>query len=464
MENTFQKRFPAILVGILLFIVVVLFFRDLFYGDHNAKDRAAASRTTQASSSAPRVSGTKSSTGTTASKSSAVADKSSSAQTAGGETVSSGLHSAQLLNDSGNKLTMSTDNLAPKAVSLLSNGLNDTIFTAPVELTTEKPLTGKIKLTRTYAEALPAGAVATFAYYDKERQAWLPAQSELSADRKTLTAEVDKPYVYTDLVTGPQTVIDSVSQSWRDAKTTVKPSSELAADSSQNLTDVAYTGTTSRVGTSTVQPECTGEAPAWAGSEVVKAAMKESDPVQWCVGASSNDPNVLEVRIANNLGFPLRVQWNAQPTNVTQEGANTYLSAYLTDMQIQQYNLKHESETFVAPNMTKVIQFTQPQNAQEKVELTFGSARPVDEQGFVLAQKLLAADVDKAKVITMFQCVLSSGDTADVTNTNAATDTLKSCLGDELRTDSKIDSIFATAPIDGKALQYLATTALPSRG
>lgn len=462
MENTFQKRFPVILVGFLLFIVVVLFFRDLFYGDHNAKDRAAASGTAQASSTAAWASGTTSSTGVTASGTSSA--RSSSAQTAGGETVSSGLHSAQLLNDSGNKLAMSTDNLDPKAVSLLLNGLNDTIFTAPVALTAEKPLAGKIKLTRTYAEALPAGAVATFAYYDKGRQAWLPAQSELSADRETLTAEVDQPYVYTDLVTGPQTVIDSVSQSWRDAKTMVKPSSELAADSPQNLTDVAYTGAISRVETGTVQPECKGEVPAWAGSDVVKAALTESDPVQWCVGTSSNDPNVLEVRMANNLGFPLRVQWNAPPANVTQEGTNTYLSAYLTDMQIQQYNLKHESETFVAPNMTKVIRFTQPQNAQEKVELTFGSARPVDEQGFVLAQKLLAANVDKDKVTTMFQCVLNSGDTADAANANAAADTLKSCLGDELRADSKIDSIFATAPIDRKALQYLATTALPSRG
>ncbi|WP_162182038.1 hypothetical protein [Arthrobacter sp. PAMC 25486] len=115
-------------------------------------------------------------------------------------------------------------------------------------------------------QGLPEGVLGTVAYFDEADKVWVPVKTELSPDRKTLTAHVDHFSLWGFL----ETVIHGVGL----------------------LT-----------GTFTEKPTCDGTVPEWADMTFFDNKL---DVLQWCVGGTG-DPEELVVKATMNRNYPAMV-------------------------------------------------------------------------------------------------------------------------------------------------------------
>ena len=155
--------------------------------------------------------------------------------------ISVGYRSAVLVGDQDNTVSMSVEDLDPAAVHAAKEYLGEGIFTTPMEVSTQSPLTGKVKMTRTYPEPLPAEASASFVYYDEKTHHWKPVNSILSSDRRVLTTEVDHLSLWSDFVTAPTQVLESITSSWEADDISVKGIGDFAVSADNTLEETNYT-------------------------------------------------------------------------------------------------------------------------------------------------------------------------------------------------------------------------------
>ncbi|MEJ5914022.1 hypothetical protein [Pseudokineococcus sp. 1T1Z-3] len=207
---------------------------------------------------------------------------------------------------------------------------------APVEITAEAIPLGGVVLERHYREPLPAGAQATFAFYDPELHLWLPVDSVLSPDRTTLSATTDHLSLWTDVVSSAVGALGDVRDSLERGGAQVAELGQGAARRARAVRDAAGRAVVS-VGdgayyvvgalfdTRVAAPTCSGGSPEWVHTVTVMADHA-NNPLRWCTGQSADDPDLLHVVVRANRGYGYFVRTGAVPASRTN-------STYAIDLQ-----------------------------------------------------------------------------------------------------------------------------------
>jgi hypothetical protein len=129
----------------------------------------------------------------------------------------------------------------------------------------------KATLSRRLSKPVPSDRSMALAYLAEETGFWTPVVTTLSADRQTLTAQVDHFSLWDDL--------------------------------------------TAKIGNVTgnrgKQPTCTGNVPKWAG-EIVSLDDANA-PFRSCAGSDPRRPELLVVKVSNNRGYGLGLQAAVSP-------------------------------------------------------------------------------------------------------------------------------------------------------
>lgn len=166
----------------------------------------------------------------------------------------------------------------------------------PADITSPSALPAEgVTITRTYAQPLPEGTAATLAFFDPDPGVWFAAQSTLSPDRRSVSAVVHHLSLWTDLVSGTQSVIDSMRTQVTDA------------------VEWAYWGVGKVFDVRVDPPACDAGQPSWVKSTTFIKTDKVN-PILFCVGQDQNNPGVLVVKARVNRGFGYRAVVNGTPS------------------------------------------------------------------------------------------------------------------------------------------------------
>lgn len=220
--------------------------------------------------------------------------------------------------------------LEESIVSLpISLGL-DVIFSAPVELTTDEPLPAEgVVLTKHFAEPIPREAVASFAYFNEELQTWIAVPTEVSADRRTLSATVHHFSLWTTFISGPQKVLESLKKSVENGlsdaydflKRGAKNASEEISKALLEGIDAAYYAAGNAVGTRVDAPICPGPLPDWV-DEIIHIEEHRNNPIRFCTGMGSTEN--LQVKASNNrsYAFPYTLNVRASSSQLSSQSGS----------------------------------------------------------------------------------------------------------------------------------------------
>jgi hypothetical protein len=138
-------------------------------------------------------------------------------------------------------------------------------------------------------EPLAAEQTAMIAHWDDEEAAWEPVPTELSADRKTLTASVEHFSLW----------------GW------IVDAAKVVGDGLQTGSEYAYNGIGRVLGEKTDPPECDGDIPRWADPVFSKDNMNA--PVLWCAGTDSKNPDIMVMKLALNRGTAASITTAIKP-------------------------------------------------------------------------------------------------------------------------------------------------------
>ncbi len=263
------------------------------------------------------------------------------------------------------------------------------IITSPLEISTVGPVQDTVTLTRVYPVPVPEEAVATFAYFDPDLNVWLPVASELSEDRRTLTATVDHLSTWTDVISGPATTISQMANRWAEvAGETISAGVHGAGDVLVNLSDIAFYTVASVIDTTAQSPVCNGGVPDWAHPDVVVMEDALANPLHWCAGSDPNHADTLVVKVANNRGYPVRVSANTEPLQAGPDGVDhQWLADFFRSFDVYG-NLGNSLEklTFaegfpLAGGESATLTFSRPPTGVDQIVVTAAPA----EQSVVLA-------------------------------------------------------------------------------
>lgn len=190
---------------------------------------------------------------------------------------------------------------------------------APVEISAEGDFSGQsVRLTREYAVPLPPDAVATLAYYEPALGAWLAVPSEVSADRRSVTAQVGHLSLWDDFVATTQQAGQGFRDGLQRGGQAVRDAASSVYDGAQKFSAAVGKGlagagnemyyAVGKVFDVRVDPPgCDGAVPDWVDSAVTIAADK-NNPVLWCTGRDPKRPDLLVVKARINRGFALFAQ------------------------------------------------------------------------------------------------------------------------------------------------------------
>lgn len=197
----------------------------------------------------------------------------------------------------------------------------------PVELSVDGQLPESgIRISKEYAARLPDEATATLAFYNEDLGAWQAVPSTISADRRTVTAQVDHLSTWTDILQGPSAAMDQFGADLKEAGhaavdattdglSTVGQAIETgvvaAADEMYYFAGKAFT-------TRVDPPACTGDAPGWA-EKIIYIEEHKNNPIHWCAGHDPDHPDVLVVKARVNRGFAYGYSTATQPSWIHNE-------------------------------------------------------------------------------------------------------------------------------------------------
>jgi hypothetical protein len=126
-------------------------------------------------------------------------------------------------------------------------------------------------LRRGLPSAVPRGATAALAFYDVKHDAWRAVPTQLSKDRRVLTAHVKHFSVWDDIVYGVSWLLD----------------------------------------TRVDAPQCQMPTPAWVESTTF--VDDKNAPLRWCAGHDPHDASVLVVKVAVNRSYGVAVSPATKP-------------------------------------------------------------------------------------------------------------------------------------------------------
>ncbi|WP_238556286.1 RCC1 domain-containing protein, partial [Dietzia sp. UCD-THP] len=198
---------------------------------------------------------------------------------------------------------------------------DDGFVSAPVSFTAEPGAAENgLTITRTYPAPIPAGAFFSLVYWDAATEAWVPVATEISSDRRTLTARVEHLSWWSDLVVSVQdggvfrdavtsagsTVIDSIGSAWEATSSAVRGVGDQLGDGVGLANEYLYQGVAAVFGSFADVPDCTGPAPAWVadyGNRFDDQSVYA--PIKFCAGQAPSDSSLLQVKAALNRTYPM---------------------------------------------------------------------------------------------------------------------------------------------------------------
>ncbi|MEV7649146.1 hypothetical protein [Arthrobacter sp. NPDC089319] len=128
---------------------------------------------------------------------------------------------------------------------------------------------------------IPGKGKSFIAHFDEESGLWDPIATSVSADRRTLTATIEHFSKYS--------IIDAVGDVW---------ASLLNWDGEAQ--SKLFNGIGQLLGTHATQPQCEGDVPEWAAPTFMDHL---NNPVLWCSGSASDNPDVLVIKAALNRNY-----------------------------------------------------------------------------------------------------------------------------------------------------------------
>lgn len=145
---------------------------------------------------------------------------------------------------------------------------------------------------------IPVDGISVIAYWDEAAQEWEPVETEISDDRKTLTATVSHFSIYG--------VIDWLGDTAQEGM-----------DRLEDWSEGVYSGAGIYLGTHTDPPECESELPDWVGPNWPLQDLNNT--VLSCWQSHPDDPDVLQVKVTNNRQYAGLVFSAAEPFAVENE-------------------------------------------------------------------------------------------------------------------------------------------------
>lgn len=163
---------------------------------------------------------------------------------------------------------------------------------ADLKLDGEFPAEGaEVSFTRE-DKPIPVDGISVIAYWDEAAQEWEPIETEISDDRKTLTATVNHFSIYG--------VIDWIG--------------DKVEEGIDWLEENAYAEIGRYLGTHADPPKCEPEVPDWVGPNWPLQDLNNT--VLSCWQSHPDDPDILQVKVTNNRQYAGLVWTTVQPSAV----------------------------------------------------------------------------------------------------------------------------------------------------
>lgn len=172
---------------------------------------------------------------------------------------------------------------------------------------------GGITLTRTYPIPVPEDVAVTFAYFDDAVGEWVAVPSDLSADRRSVSATVDHLSLWSTIVQGGQTAMQGFTDGLSAAGNAVKDVTSTAYAGVQKFNAAVQDAfvaaaeemyyTVGKVFDVRVDPPvCDEGLPEWADSTNF-IETDRNNPILWCAGHDVQHPELLVVKARVNRGY-----------------------------------------------------------------------------------------------------------------------------------------------------------------
>jgi hypothetical protein len=200
----------------------------------------------------------------------------------------------------------------------------------PMLVTTDAPGGTLIK---EFPEPLPQGWDAGFMTVDEESGELAVIEGVLSADRRSMTAQVEHFSNWWDYLTPSE--IGETMRVGRSA--TVRSAKELGGKAVDVLTEPAekvdyFVGGV--LATRVDPPTCSGAVPSWV-QDTIFIETHFNNPIHFCTGSAPQDSDILEVKVRINRGFGMTVTTAAPPvsaSNTTYSGIGDGVAAFAADV------------------------------------------------------------------------------------------------------------------------------------
>jgi hypothetical protein len=195
----------------------------------------------------------------------------------------------------------------------------------PIDISVAGPLPAEgVRLTRSYLVPLPEGATASFVFYNDTLGAWEAVPSEISADRRSVTAVVHHLSTWTDMIYGSKAALTTFTDKAQQAGQVIKDGAEAfgqAVDTVNQSLQEAYAKGADwlyyEVGkvfdTRVDAPRCHNEMPSWILDVIVVAAHRNNS-ILFCAGHDAKQPDLFVVKARVNRGFGFTVKTRANAT------------------------------------------------------------------------------------------------------------------------------------------------------
>ncbi|MDO5503862.1 MAG: hypothetical protein Q4G67_11875 [Actinomycetia bacterium] len=205
-----------------------------------------------------------------------------------------------------------TDALVTESQVWIEQGV---LVGVPFEVTASDPLPGEgVVITREYPVPLPEEMTATLAYFNEDLGTWHAVLSEVSADRRSVTATVDHLSIWNDFVSGSQKALGEFASA---AGSAIRSGVELTKDAFSQAGSALYQGAeelaygSSKVLTVRVDPPvCPLPQPDWVGNAMYLSGSRNA-PLLICHGGSTADEVIARARVNRGFAFTAQVSTDA---------------------------------------------------------------------------------------------------------------------------------------------------------
>ncbi|MDF5820636.1 hypothetical protein P4N68_06025 [Corynebacterium felinum] len=292
-----------------------------------------------------------------------------------------------------------------EAFAALAQWAAGSVTAMPVDYTASPEVAAQgITITHTFSRAIPEGAVYGFLYWDEQDNMWIPIDSTLSSDRKTIVAKIDhltRIVPWLRFPPGSEKVLQAISTPieilgegtqavWRDP---IGATKEFMSHLGTGAEIVSH-GFQLTSGMQAAAPECDGKIPAWVSAQPSYFEVNRHAPVKYCAGGSDG---LLQIKVVNSRSFPIHVHSNVKPVDFD-TGLSTWTVAkkLFLEFPVEPLNIfTTDSGGLTAPGGTQTLYFSE-EDVRSAGSLSISTTHPSfgEQVAFVAMNELIKEYLD----------------------------------------------------------------------